>query len=242
MPDRPTVLVTRPSPGDAEFAQALAGLDVDVICAPVLEIALLEAPDFAGIETLFFTSTNGVRAVAERLSGMRAICVGARTTEAARQAGADAEEGGADVEALIARLIAEPPKAPCLHLHGTHARGDLAERLTAAGIETAEAVVYDQRTVPLTEEARQVLAGDTPVILPLFSPRTAEIVARETEQARAPLVTVHMSAAVAEAWFGPSPSASFTAASPDAASMRDAVAEAAKTLSALRPGQGRTTI
>ena len=38
-------------------------------------------------------------------------------------------------------------------------------------------IVYDQQAVPLTNEAGALLAGTAPVILPLFSPRSARLVA-----------------------------------------------------------------
>ena len=58
-------------------------------------------------------------------------------------------------------------------------------------------MAYDQRPVDLTDAARDVLAGQAPVILPLFSPRTAAIF-KGHGPFSAPLYIVAMSEAVRE--------------------------------------------
>ena len=71
---------------------------------------------------------------------------------------------------------------------------------------------------PLTADARAVLAGDAPVLLPVFSPRTAALLASAGPFA-APLHLVAMSGAV-DAALGGLPCASRTvAARPDARAM-----------------------
>lgn len=61
-------------------------------------------------------------------------------------------------------------------------------------------VVYDQLSQPLSDAARQALAGMAPVILPLFSPRSARILSEQVTQARAPLWLVPISPAAAARW------------------------------------------
>ncbi len=96
-------------------------------------------------------------------------------------------------------------------------------RLQAAGRQAAGAVVYDQRPCPLTDAARALLDAPAPVLVPLFSPRTAALFA-ETAPHRAALWVAALSSAVADA-LGDLPVARrVTAARPDAAAMLAAIA------------------
>lgn len=231
----PLLLLTRPAAQSARFAgeaaQALGPLRV--VTAPLLEMRFLDRPLPAGARGLVFTSANGVHALARRGSGagLPAWCVGARTAQAAQEAGFDARIGGADAAALVDRLISAAPPGPLLHVRGIHGRGAVVERLNSAGIETKEAVLYDQRALSLTEEAKAALQGNGPVLVPLFSPRTAEVFAGEAADARAPLHIVALSPAVAAA-LGDLPRASLDVAEqPDAPAM---IAALAQRLAALR--------
>jgi uroporphyrinogen-III synthase len=115
------------------------------------------------------------------------------------------------------------PPAPLLHIGGVHRRGDVAGRLGEAGIPTAEVDVYDQRRLPLSQDVQQALAGHVPVIVPLFSPRAAQQFA-SLAHGSAPLHLVTISEAVM-AQTRELPTASRqVAGAPDAASMRDALA------------------
>lgn len=53
--------------------------------------------------------------------------------------------------------------------------------------------------MPLTPAARAALSGSAPLLVPLFSPRSAGLMAPEIANARAPLHIAAMSPAVAEA-------------------------------------------
>lgn len=124
---------------------------------------------------LIFTSSNGVM-VAAGLTGRRDLpcyCVGERTARAAQQAGWQAECSGSNAESLIATLHRTRPDGPLLHLRGRHGRGNVAARLSALNCPTHAQVIYDQPLLPLSDAALRILAGPAPVIVPLFSPRTA---------------------------------------------------------------------
>ena len=193
----PTILLTRPAPASRRFAQRLqdAGVAVPIVTSPLMRIDPLTVSLPEGLRGVLFTSKNGVAAVEGR--DLPAWCVGDATAEAAAQAGWRAVSAGGDAEALYRRLLADAPKGPLLHLRGEHARGDLAQRLSAAGVETSETVVYRQVTEPLGPEAWQVLSGDSPVLVPLFSPRSAETFLAEGPF-RAPVEGIAISAAVAD--------------------------------------------
>jgi len=247
---RPVLLLTRPQAQACRFA-ALAHTRLGphrTIVAPLMEIEQRPPEcDPAGYATFLFTSENGVTAFAaqSRLRDRPALCVGKRTAETAAAAGFTARSaaaGGGDVEALIALVLRERPAEPLLHLRGEHAAAPLAARLSAAGLACDEAVVYAQTALSLAPEARLALAGEAPVLLPLFSPRSAELAAgalgRLDEAARAPLYPVAISRAAARAWerSGGAPAAG-VAERPDSGAMLAALAAA---MSRLAAREGRT--
>ncbi|MCO4847362.1 MAG: uroporphyrinogen-III synthase [Yoonia sp.] len=169
---QPTLIITRPAPDGATFAAAFPR--VRVLLSPLQRIDPVDVDCFA--KGVIFTSTNGV-AQAERL-GMTsgpAWCVGDRTAQAAQAAGFDAVSAGGDVEDLLKLILTDCPAFPLAHVRGRDARGDLAPRLRAAGIDCADCVAYNQTPVPMTASARQAIDGAEPVIIPLFSPRAAAL-------------------------------------------------------------------
>lgn len=215
----PTILLTRPAAQSTRFAK---GLDADVVIspliAPVFPTVDLPTGDWAAVILTSETGAEAAGRMRDRLPDL-AFCVGQRTAEVARKAGFATRSADGDAEALLA-LILSTGIAPLLHLRGREARGDLAERLSAKGMRCDGVVVYAQEAQPLTAQAIDLLRGDKPVIVPLFSPRTAEILAVECRRiaATAPLIVIAMSAAVAEA-ARPLGAPTIVAAHPDADSM-----------------------
>ena len=229
----PVLLLTRPEVASRDFAAALQaegpGGFVTVV-SPLIGIALRgPLPDMTGVRGVIFTSANGVEAYAALggTAGLPCFTVGQATADAARDLGFDPRVAGGDAEALVAFVRAAAPEAPVLHLRGAHSRGAVAERLSSAGTETHEAVIYDQPLGDLTAEAQAALAGSVPVVLPLFSPRTA---ARFAELAaglksfRAPLLVAAMSGAVAGALGSVGAERVLVAARPTGREMRKVVA------------------
>lgn len=200
MPHPPIpILLTRPEGGNEAFWTDIAA-DIRAklrrIDTPLIEIVPLpQGPQPGGIEAVIFTSANGVRHSGPG-EGRRAYCVGEATTKAAQARGWTAELAGQDAASLVHRLMEIAPKGPLLHLSGVHRRGDVAETLTRAGLHTQEQEVYEQRLLPLSPAARAALEGQGPVIVPLFSPRTAENFADQPGQG-AQVYIVALSAAVA---------------------------------------------
>lgn len=223
-----SLLMTRPR-ADAErfVAQLPAALRARLtpVYAPLIAIEPMPGPVAWGdARGVIFTSTNGVEA-ATRLGGPRPLacfCVGTATTRAAQRAGWRADCAGADADALVETLLRARPEAPLLHLRGAHARGDIAARLTAAGLTTREQTIYHQRLLPLPAQARQVLDGDAAVIVPIFSPRTARHFAG-LGAGSAPLYLAAMSAAVAKPLENLPHEALIIAERPDAQAMAAAV-------------------
>ena len=175
-----TLLMTRPQRAAERF---VAGLPTDLrsrlvpLYSPLVSVVPVSSKiEFDDARGLIFTSSNGVAIAAGLTTGRRELpcfCVGRATTLAAQQAGWQAECAGATSLAMIGALKRPRPEGPLLHIRGTHSRGNVAARLTALGFPTREQVIYDQPLLPLSEDAGRVLSDINPVIVPLFSPRTA---------------------------------------------------------------------
>ncbi|HMO08603.1 MAG TPA: uroporphyrinogen-III synthase [Paracoccaceae bacterium] len=220
------ILLTRPAEQGARLARDLRMRHpgADVLESPLLMLRFLSgarpAGDFAAV---LFTSESGVRAA--RALGWAlprlAWCVGDRTAAAARQAGFDANSAAGDADALVAALVANPPAGAVLHLHGRETRGEVVPRLTAAGIATSAVPVYAQEALPLSAAARAWLDADTPVVAPIYSPRTAALFALSAVGARAPLWIAALSPAVAAA--APPAARLAVAVRPDAGGMCAAI-------------------
>ncbi|MEP5155152.1 uroporphyrinogen-III synthase [Planktotalea sp.] len=172
-----TLLLTRPQAASDLFArqvqQALGALDI--VISPLLEIEFLkfDAPKFP--VTLIFTSRNGVEAWsrAKLPTDERCICVGKATGQAAQTIGFDPIVSGGTVEHLREDIIKNPPQGDLVHIRGRHTRGHLVDSLRESGVNAQELITYDQKLLDLNDEALRLLQGGAPVIVPLFSPRSA---------------------------------------------------------------------
>jgi uroporphyrinogen-III synthase len=227
----PTILLTRPEAGADRFSaqlRARLGQGIRIVASPLLTARWL-APDLPGGPwgAVIFTSETAVGAF--RALGpppLPAFCVGDRTAAAAQAAGFAAQSADGDVTALIGMMGQRPPAGPLLYARGRDSTGDLANRLTALGFPVTELVVYEQVATPLSPRAAQLMAGQSPVIAPIFSPRTAALLARDAalRERTAPLWVAALSAAVATALAPAKPERMVCAARPDAGAMLGAVA------------------
>jgi hypothetical protein len=147
---RATLLLTRPRAASERFSAEIIRRDLplDIVIAPLMEIVATDPPPPLPVGAeLIFTSSNAV-GLAGRGAGQRAWCVGARTASAATQAGFDGVVAGFSADDLVALLNDERPGARLVHLRGRHQRGDVADRLAAAGLSVTSHVVYEQVAVP----------------------------------------------------------------------------------------------
>lgn len=217
---RPTILLTRPEDGAARFAEQLRQRfgNIQIVQSPLLRIAPTGGGrDIAPYQALIFTSAQGVT---HGPRGRACYVVGQVTAQAVSEAGMQVIAVEPDAQSLIRRILADRPNGPLLHVRGEHARGELAQTLSAAGIPTDEEVVYAQTECALSAAAKALLQGDSPVLVPLFSPRTARIFADQAYPT-APLWIVALSPAVA-AELRNRPERLEIARTPDAQSMLDA--------------------
>lgn len=212
----PTLLLTRPRPASERFARGLTG--VTIVIAPLMEIVPNGCSvDLNGVDGLILTSEAAVGFLPP--STLPAYCVGPRTARAARAAGLRAEVAGLNADGLVASLTGSVPQGRLLHVHGTQARGDIAARLTAAGLNVAEIAAYDQRRLPPSDAFMKALTQPR-LIVPLFSPRSAMIFAEAAPALRADTRLVALSAAVAEALPAEMQSQIHVAATPTGKDMR----------------------
>ncbi|MCB5199174.1 uroporphyrinogen-III synthase [Loktanella sp. TSTF-M6] len=210
----PILIISRPAPkGTAFVAQLTAMLDRQpgVIMAPAFDIVPTGAPvpKDGGV---IFTSANAV-AFAPLGMGRKAWCVGQATSHAARARGYRTLVAEGDAAALIALILSQRPTGPLWHLAGAHRRGDVGETLRDAGLTCETVVLYSQIALPPPIPLIDAAAGNAPLIAPVFSPRSASILALPDRLA--PLFVVAMSNAVADAVSVHRPDGVVVAAAPD---------------------------
>jgi len=197
------LVLTRPEEASRRFLKAVEkGLGVPVahIFSPAIEIeSVAHGPLPDGVASVILTSEKAAlqaRGAGAR-AGMKAWCVGDRTAEVARREGFAAVSAGGDVEALIAAILKAQPDSPLAHIRGEQTTGDVSARLAKAGLITHDLVVYRQKDCTLSPEVFEALAGGETLVVPLFSPRSAEAFLRQVEPTD-PLRIVAMSQAVAD--------------------------------------------
>jgi uroporphyrinogen-III synthase len=205
----PPILLTRPADRADRFAADLLRLPfqpLEIIQSPLLAVEYLPVDLPVGPwSALVFTSETAVAAFQELRPALhlttRAWCVGERTAAVARAAGFDARSAQGDAADLCRLILENGESGPLLHLHGQDTRGDIAAKLTSAGIQTNARVIYRQLAQPLSATARTLLSRRSPVIAPVFSPRTARILSEERIRLDlpAPLWIAAFSQAVADA-------------------------------------------
>ena len=171
--------MTRPQKAAERFVSLLPGeirAGLSVVYSPLIGIEPTASEiNFGDARGLIFTSANAVEVTAalSHHRGLPSFCVGQATTRAAIAAGWTGQYSGENSEALIKTLHQSRPMGPLLHIRGTHSRGNVALRLSASGCPTREQVVYDQPLLSFSDIAEKSLTRPAPIVVPLFSPRTA---------------------------------------------------------------------
>jgi uroporphyrinogen-III synthase len=157
----------------------------------------------------------------------RAWCVGPRTAQVAQAEGFETVDGGGDAPILLRRILASDQAGPILVVRGDVQASDISGQLRLAGKEAQDVTVYAQVPVPLNTEAMALMQDTDAVIAPLFSPRTASLLAAEpaVNGRKAPLWVIALSGNVAEAARAMRPDGCVTAARPESEAMIDAIAE-----------------
>ncbi len=177
------VLVTRPEPDAAAFAERCRRAGLTPVIAPLMHISIEKKPiDFGGIGALAFTSANGVRAfsTSHEARGLAVFAVGGATGDEALAAGFDdVSIADGDIESLTSLIDQRRGRltGAVLQIAGAHRAGDLVNELRLRGLEARREVLYTANAVDfLPENARAALVASNPVEwVSFFSPRTAAL-------------------------------------------------------------------
>jgi len=184
---RPLLLLTRPKASAEAFLDELPSETreaVDILINPLLSIRVTgPLPDFDGVTGLIFTSANALdayEALGGRVLDLPVIVVGETTARAARAFGFEVDVAGGTSDHLVRHVLDRGYTGGLMHLRGEIAIGDVAARLTGSGVATSEAILYKQELERFSASTRAALLQDRAIIAPVFSPRTAEQLARES--------------------------------------------------------------
>lgn len=225
-----TLVLTRPEQSADQLLDQIRealGRDVPVVRSPIMKItATGDWPDLTGADVIIVTSAHAIHG---SLDGRPVLCVGARTAEAARQAGGDVRHCALDAMSLLAWMETQPNPGFVLYLRGTHVATDIPDALAKRSIKARSVQTYQQEDLPLTDAARTVLEGERPAILPLFSPRSARLVGQAVDRVGADVHVIAISKAVAEVWRAETGGQCEVVSSPTGAAMADRIIAACDT-------------
>lgn len=183
------LLLTRPEPDATRSAAALRQRGHTVVVAPLMRMEPL-ATEFAGaFDAVLVTSANAARAImahprAGELKALPVFAVGARSAEAAREAGFTNVTSADGALADLVRRVATQLRggARLLYLAGEDRAGDLAGELRRHGMTVDTAVTY--RAAPLDALPREVVGSISALDGVLhYSRRSAETLLRLAERA-----------------------------------------------------------
>ena len=205
MPNPPSILLTRPIAQSERFAEKLRerfGDISNIVISPLLKIEPTgNKVDLSDRPAIVLTSENAVSALCtgQFPEGLEAFCVGAQTAKAARDAGMIVTVGEGGANELAELILRSEPKSSYLHVHGENVHGSLVRMLQEAGRNARNQVVYRQVPLALSDHALSVLRDAGPVVVPLFSPRTAQLISNAVGDVGGNVTVVALSGAVAEA-------------------------------------------
>jgi uroporphyrinogen-III synthase len=185
----PAVLITRPEPGAADTAAAVAALGWRPVLAPALVLAPLPPP--ADLATPVQAVLLPSRAAARALPGVRretpVLAVGQGTGEEARVAGfKQIDTAAGDAASLVRRAAAtlDPKAGPLLLAVGRGYSLELAGELRRCGFVVRRRVVYAARPADsLPAEAVAALQAREIHAALFYSPRSASVTVTLLRQA-----------------------------------------------------------
>ena len=223
----PEIVLTRPEDGARAFHVLIQDVlpKAKVTKSPLIKIKFIPIlPDLEQFNGVIFTSTNGVIATKKKFvpPGILCFTVGSKTAQAAKKLGFKILCSEETSENLISEMLSHPIKGTLVHVRGEYTRGKISSRLNKNGFDCYEIIAYKQAHNPLNFQARKAFKSKRPLLIPLFSRRTAQLLLEEA----LPMEKCHivaMSEAVSEP-FEQTELANITIAkSPDIESMLETV-------------------
>ena len=175
------ILLTRPHDQALSFSENLVRLGViskNILVDPITKIEGVDVLyNFSSVRGLLITSANAVAYLPAALVGSKlpTFCVGEATTRAALKQGLMAQHSATTAQGLYNVLSGRFLEGPLLHLRGTHTTIDFEAYLRDTPIEVQNLIIYQQIAQDLEPATYTLLRGMVPFVLPIFSPRSAEL-------------------------------------------------------------------
>ena len=180
-PDQENVilLLTRPLGGNERFCLKIKHLlySCEILDNPIQRIDFL--PSLSKVNknsVLIFTSANGLRAAKKHnLINKKCFVVGANTKKIAVSFGYDVLGFSKDQENLLKLIKSKKPTESMVHIRGKHTVGNLCDALKRNQFSCLDIIGYNQEPLKIKKHNLQKIHSGRPVILPIFSSRSAEL-------------------------------------------------------------------
>ena len=180
-PDQENVilLLTRPLGGNERFCLKIKHLlyNCEILDNPIQKIDFL--PSLSKVNknsVLIFTSANGLRAAKKHnLINKKCFVVGANTKKIAVSFGYDVLGFSKDQENLLKLIKSKKPTESMVHIRGKHTVGNLCDALKRNQFSCLDIIGYNQEPLKIKKQNLQKIHSGRPVILPIFSSRSAEL-------------------------------------------------------------------
>ena len=180
-PDQENVilLLTRPLGGNERFCLKIKHLlySCEILDNPIQKIDFL--PSLSKVNknsVLIFTSANGLRAAKKHnLINKKCFVVGANTKKIAVSFGYDVLGFSKDQENLLKLIKSKKPTQSLVHIRGKHTVGNLCDTLERNQFSCLDIIGYNQEPLKIKKQNLQKIHSGRPVILPIFSSRSAEL-------------------------------------------------------------------
>ena len=180
-PDQENVilLLTRPLGGNERFCLKIKHLlySCEILDNPIQKIDFL--PSLSKVNknsVLIFTSANGLRAAKKHnLINKKCFVVGENTKKIAVSFGYDVLGFSKDQENLLKLIKSKKPTESMVHIRGKHTVGNLCDALKRNQFSCLDIIGYNQEPLKIKKQNLQKIHSGRPVILPIFSSRSAEL-------------------------------------------------------------------
>ena len=180
-PDQENVilLLTRPLGGNERFCLKIKHLlySCEILDNPIQKIDFL--PSLSKVNknsVLIFTSANGLRAAKKHnLINKKCFVVGANTKKIAVSFGYEVVGFSKDQENLLKLIKSKKPTESMVHIRGKHTVGNLCDALKRNHFCCLDIIGYNQEPLKIKKQNLQKIQSGRPVILPIFSSRSAEL-------------------------------------------------------------------
>ena len=179
------ILITRPLHQSRRFKKSLVeqfGENLEICISPILEIKSFRVKiNLSFFDGIIFTSENGVKAFTNlnKKTDKKIYCVGAYTSEVARRSGLSVSHTEKDVGDLKTWLIENDSERKLLYLCGQNISNNLEVAFEGSKTTVVSQIIYDQLSRKLSPSAIQFLSGVIPVLIPIFSERSYEILSQQ---------------------------------------------------------------